>query len=776
MRATPYAILYVIPAFFSLALSLYGWQRRGRNGALPFSMLMAALAFWCLCHAASVASTTFAGTLFWSKIQYAGIVAVGPTWLLFALAYAGRSAWATPRVRGILAAFAGVSYAVVLTNDNHYLWWSSVAAGANSRFGTLAVERGPLFWAHAFFAYSCLIAGIVLLIHRALGTSRYYQQQARFVIVGALIPLFGNLAYLLGAQLSFVDDPTPFLLLVSGVLVFYASSRYQLLELAPVAQREVFEHMPDGVVVLDQRGIITSINPSAARILGLNESNPLGKTFAELVGVAPCLAAVVKALGSLERRHTQRVSYELPDGQHSLEVRLQPLPERLGEQAGALVMLRDTTEQVRAEHARDQRLSEVQLLNHIARVANSVVQTEDVVHVVTREIARLSSWHRVVIGVLEADGTTLRLTVDHPREGEQSLEGRAIDSYTFELIIEVLKAGQIQVLNAGDPRLVTTSTGYVLQQLQLQTVLLVPLTTRGQPLGMLFVGDIRAREVSPDELRLFETIGKLLSDTVARTQLYDAAREASNLKSAFLATVSHELRTPLTSIIGFTDMMNNGVFGQLPTPAAEAIEHIQHNSHTLLRLINDILDFSKMESGSFTIDLYPVDLTLVVRIVAGRMQPQLFERGLSLRLELDQDLPPVQANSARLEQVLTNLLANAIKFTNEGEIVVRAARHGTKVWLSVQDTGIGIAPEYQETIFQAFRQIETPLTRRFGGTGLGLAICKRLVELMGGTIWVESEPGVGSTFHCEFHVAVVQGRHEYIAAQREGEMQAVGRH
>jgi signal transduction histidine kinase len=158
------------------------------------------------------------------------------------------------------------------------------------------------------------------------------------------------------------------------------------------------------------------------------------------------------------------------------------------------------------------------------------------------------------------------------------------------------------------------------------------------------------------------------------------------------------------------------------------------------------------------------------------MQPQLFERGLSLRLELDQDLPPVQANSARLEQVLTNLLANAIKFTNEGEIVVRAARHGTKVWLSVQDTGIGIAPEYQETIFQAFRQIETPLTRRFGGTGLGLAICKRLVELMGGTIWVESEPGVGSTFHCEFHVAVVQGRHEYIAAQREGEMQAVGRH
>src|SRR5258706_2465977 len=205
---------------------------------------------------------------------------------------------------------------------------------------------------------------------------------------------------------------------------------------------------------------------------------------------------------------------------------------------------------------------------------------------------------------------------------------------------------------------------------------------------------------SPKEARLSETVGELVAEAIVRTRLYDQAQEASRAKSAFLATVSHELRTPLTSIIGFTAMLDRGTFGVLPERAHEQLTHMHRSSHKLLRLINDILDFSKIEAGRFTIDLYPVALPSIVTTVASMMQPQIQERGLELKLEIAPDAPLVYANSERLEQVLTNLLANAIKFTDHGSITVRTSCDGERLRCSVVDTGIGIAPEQQRTLFQ----------------------------------------------------------------------------
>jgi two-component system, sensor histidine kinase and response regulator len=169
----------------------------------------------------------------------------------------------------------------------------------------------------------------------------------------------------------------------------------------------------------------------------------------------------------------------------------------------------------------------------------------------------------------------------------------------------------------------------------------------------------------------------------------------------------------------------------------------------LLGLINDILDFSQMAASHLTIDLEPVDLALVIRDVVGTLQPQIQARRLAVTVVIAPDLPQVQANSTRLSQVLTNLLANAIKFTERGSITVRVIGDGERVQFSVTDTGIGIAPEQQHLLFQEFRQIENVYTRRHTGTGLGLAISQQLMQLMGGTLTVESTPGVGSTFYGE---------------------------
>lgn len=767
MHAAPYTILFIVPALLAIGLALYGLQRERRIGAVPFSLLMFSLAIWCFCHAASVASTDLEHTLLWSQAQYAGIVAVGPFWLLFALSYADRDRWATTPLRVAMASVAVLTYAAVLTNNVHGLWWSTVRFDLERPYGSLAVVRGPLFWAHAVLTYSYLLVGISLFIHRALGSSRFYQRQARLVIAGALFPLVGNLVLLAGVRFELVDDPTPFLLLVSGVLLFYASSRYQLLDLAPIAQRAVFESMPDGVIVIDTRGIVTAANESARQFLPHAVSELVGQAIAELLNDSPLAIDVSHMLSVYARPQSRRVNYALADGLHGVELRLQPLYERAGVQAGTLLVLRDMTEQACAEHARDQHLREVSLLHQIARSANSVVNTDAVLRAISDEMLRSMAWNRIVIGLLQPDTTTLRLIADQQLNVTPTLEGRFIDAHVFGSIDDLLSAGQPHVLYRSDARVAGTMFETVMQRMHMETVLLVPLSSRSETLGALFLGSSEERLVAPEELHLFETIGTLIGDTIARTQLYDAAQEASQLKSAFLATVSHELRTPLTSIIGFADMLKGELFGPMPAASDEAISYIQRGSQVLLRLINDILDFSKMEAGHFGVDLYPVDVGLVVDMVVSGLRPQIQAHGLTLKVALPAYLPMVQANSTRLEQVLTNLVANAIKFTESGAITISAAEHDTKVRLSVQDTGIGVAPEFRDAIFDAFRQAENPLTRRYGGTGLGLAISKRLIELMGGTITLESEPGVGSTFHCDLHAAALEALRERAVAMTE---------
>jgi signal transduction histidine kinase len=181
---------------------------------------------------------------------------------------------------------------------------------------------------------------------------------------------------------------------------------------------------------------------------------------------------------------------------------------------------------------------------------------------------------------------------------------------------------------------------------------------------------------------------------------------------------------------------------------AEALGFMRVASLTLLRMINELLDFSRAEAGFLRVDLAAVDLLHVAANVVGQLRPQIAERGLDFALEIPPGLPLARGNQTRLDQVLTNLLGNAIKFTDRGHVIVRASRHGERVRLVVEDTGIGISPEHQELIFQEFGRVETP-GRRVGGTGLGLAISRRLVELMGGSLTVASVPGIGSTFTVE---------------------------
>ena len=224
------------------------------------------------------------------------------------------------------------------------------------------------------------------------------------------------------------------------------------------------------------------------------------------------------------------------------------------------------------------------------------------------------------------------------------------------------------------------------------------------------------------------------------------AEESDHLKSAFLASMSHELRTPLNSIIGFTGILLQGMAGPLTEEQSKQLGMVKGSASHLLELINDILDISKIESGRVQVygEAFKIDLLLVMAV--SSLRPFAEKKGLRLRHNIESGLPKIYTDKRRLEQVLINLINNAIKFTETGEIIVNSYHKDDLLTIDVIDTGIGIGERDLETIFETFRQIDTGLDRVKEGSGLGLAISKKLVELLSGTISVVSEPGVGSTF------------------------------
>lgn len=323
----------------------------------------------------------------------------------------------------------------------------------------------------------------------------------------------------------------------------------------------------------------------------------------------------------------------------------------------------------------------------------------------------------------------------------------------------------------GDRR-ITHEYDEVVRREGIVSSLVVPIPLQRKTIGLLYVANRRATNFTPgdqevlsrlaaqaavaiENARLYAQVrqyaDELEAKVEARTQeLQEANRQleaASRHKSEFLANMSHELRTPLNAIMGFSEVLLERMFGELNEKQAEFVQDVLGSGRHLLALINDILDLSKVEAGRMELHLAPFNLVLAVEGAINLIRERAARHGISLRVTADDALGEFVADERKVRQILLNLLSNAVKFTPDGgRVEATAVRAGDWAQISVSDTGIGIAPEDQETVFEEFRQVGGQHAQKREGTGLGLSLARRFVELHGGTIRLQSEAGKGSTF------------------------------
>ncbi len=428
--------------------------------------------------------------------------------------------------------------------------------------------------------------------------------------------------------------------------------------------------------------------------------------------------------------------------------------ELLAERAQAADRLEREVKQRTGELA--QSVEELRALGEVSQAVNSTINLETVLSTIVAKAVQLSAAQAGTIFVFDQDSGEFRMSANYgmPEELIAALKERHIKLGDTVLGRAVQQRQPVQIYDVQhDPSLPVLD---IILRAGFRGHLTVPLLSAERIVGALVVRRTQAGEFPQSTVDLLQTFAaqSVLAIQNARLfhELEDKSRQledASRHKSQFLANMSHELRTPLNAVLGYTELILDSVYGDVPEKARGVLDRVQRNGRHLLGLINDVLDLSKIEAGQLT--LSPADYSLkgMIQTVYGAIEPLAREKRIALITEVAPELPQGYGDERRLTQVLLNLVGNAIKFTDIGEVSIKGSAANGSFNVAVRDTGPGISPADQAKLFQEFQQADNSITRKKGGTGLGLAISKRIIELHGGKIWVELGPW--SRFHVCLH-------------------------
>jgi len=436
---------------------------------------------------------------------------------------------------------------------------------------------------------------------------------------------------------------------------------------------------------------------------------------------------------------------------------LEIVAARLSAHLESLRLLEETE---RGRQQLNKRAVELQTVARVSVTASTTLDVENLLQSVVDLTQTSFGLYHAHIYLLEEEAQTLVLTAGAGEIGHQMVEeghSLALNSER-SLIARVARAREGLIANQA--RLSAEYRPHPLLP-NVQAELAVPLIASNVVLGVLAVQAERENYFTADDVNIMTTLAGQVAVALQNARSYaDQAvtvarlRELDHLKSSFLANMSHELRTPLNSILGFTEVILEGLDGDLTPNMENDLKIVYKNGQHLLNLINDILDMAKIESGKMILHLERFNFVEMLEDVVSITSPLASEKSLSLFLDPESD-PNLELDGdrTRLRQVMINLVNNALKFTETGKVVLKGERDEARQMyvITVKDTGLGIPASHLESVFQEFTQVDTSTTRKAGGTGLGLPISRRLAEMHGGKLWAESTgvPGEGSTFFLE---------------------------
>ncbi len=434
----------------------------------------------------------------------------------------------------------------------------------------------------------------------------------------------------------------------------------------------------------------------------------------------------------------------------------QALFTALGEQLGIAI------ERTRLFSRQAELRERAQIINELMRVAVSSMNTPEAIDGIAGQVRRLLDFDRLNISVHPSGTDYVETYAGSGEEAPQTERSRTslFDTPFGEAIRTgkpVIRANMLEDGVYPVEAVVATESGYL-------SLMCVPLESRGRVIGCLNFRSRPADSFGEKDLRAAQEIADHLAVVVEHTILHQKAEESADAlrrlnvqleqanrhKTEFLASLSHELRTPLNAILGGSELLGDGVMGDLNEKQAEYIHDINESGEHLLSLINDVLDLSKVEAGRLELQPDHFGLRPLMESSARIVRERASRKAINFRVELPEDEVVLEADQRKVKQIVYNLLSNAVKFTPEGGSVTFTGRRiGDEIVLSIEDTGPGIPADYCEKVFDEFVQV--PGTQE--GTGLGLSLCKRFVELHGGRLWLETEVGRGSTFHVALPVS-----------------------
>ncbi len=794
----PYTLALIVSGAIALAFGIYAARRRQLPGAWAFTWFCLAGAEWAFANALYVGTADPGLKIIWSKIEYIGIVSGPLFWLSFALHYTRRDHLLTRRIWTMLSIVPLITLLLVFTNEFHGLIWRAIIPEGTGDSLILRFEYGPWFWVHTATSYLWVLIGSLLLVNGLTEARQFYLQQRVALIVGIIMPWIGNILYV--AKISPIPglDLTPFAATLGVAAVARAVFTFRLLDLAPMARRAMLDSMHDAVIALDTQNRIVDLNQAAASLIGVLPYKAMGHQAGHIFPNQPDLSERLgegsDGTGEIVRGSGAEARY--------YELQVAPLHDETGQGLGRLITLHDITERKRAQEEIQvlnaglearvvARTAELAAANeakdatlrreHAARTEAETAHRE--AEAARQDLAFLAEASRILVGSLDeamtlaavtqhivpylADGCVIDVVDEAGRFQRRAT--RHVDPGKDVLIADleqhyppppqsrygypyVARSREVafypQVVDASLVELAQSPEHLaLLRALEIHSYMCLPLMGRERTLGTItLVRRAPSPNYTPATLVLAQDLAQRIALTLDNTQLYRAARQAVQIRDEFLSVASHEMKTPLTSLLlAVHSLLRITRQDTLPAPdyLTRRLTTVEAQSKRLARLMDDLLDISRIAAGRLQLEPQAVDLPALVRQVLGQFEEELIQAGCSTTLEA---AAPVQGtwDPGRLEQVITNLLTNAMKYGQGHPIVITVTSTESQARLQVRDEGIGIATDYLERIFGRFERAVAP--GKYGGMGLGLYITRQIVEAHGGTIHVISAPGQGATF------------------------------